>query len=158
MTQGFEALNDQEFGILKDAIAWITLIIANADGKIDERETEWAQKLTKIRSYNNPSFLNAFYEEVGKEFSDTLDGLMKNLPEDKNEATAMLSGKLEQVNAILPCLDNTVAYELYHSYKSFAKHVAKASGGFLGMMSISTEESLLMELPMIEPISIDEEE
>ena len=112
MTKGFEALNEQEFGILKNAIAWITLLIAGADGKIEEDETAWAKKITDIRSYNSPSFLNDFYEAVGKDFSETLDSLMSSLPKDTNESTAMLSKKLEQVNAILPKVDDTIAFEL----------------------------------------------
>lgn len=158
MVDGFQSLDERDFTVLKDAIAWITALIAGADGKIDAKETEWAKKLTHIRSYAPSTELNAFYEEVGKDFGDKLDALIEQLPGSVEESTGILSRKLEQVNDVLPCLHNSLAYELYDSYMTFAKHVAKVSGGFLGMMSISKEEAALMTLPMITPIALDEEE
>jgi hypothetical protein len=158
MVQGFESLTDQQFAILKDAIAQITVLIAGADGEIDPKETEWATKLTHIRSYNTPQDLNGFYEAVGHDFSDKLNSLITNSPKDTGERTAFLTSKLSEVNDVLSCVENNLAAELYKSFLSFAKHVAKASGGFFGMMSVSSEEANLMDLKMIDPIEITEEE
>ncbi len=158
MVQGFESLTDQQFAILKDAIAHITVLIAGADGEIDPKETEWATKLTHIRSYNNPLNLNSYYEAAEQGFNDKLISIIANSPKDTGERTAFLTNKLSEVNDVLSCLENNLAAELYKSFLSFAKHVAKASGGFFGMMSISTEESNLMDLKMIDPIEIAEEE
>lgn len=158
MVQGFESLTEQQFAILKDAIAQITVLIAGADGEIDQKETEWATKLTHIRSYNNPLNLNLFYEAVGQDFSEKLTSLIENAPANVEERTKMLSSKLSEVNEVLSCLENNLAAELYVSFKTFAKHVAKASGGFLGMLSVSKEEANLIHLDMINPIEIDEEE
>lgn len=158
MVHGFESLSEEQFTILKDAIAHITILIAGADGDINHKETEWATKLTHIRSYNFAEPLNAYYEAVGKDFSEKLDKLIENAPKDVKERTDMLSRKLSEVNAVLPLLDNHVGAELYSSFLSFAKHVAKSSGGFFGMMSISKEESALISLSMIDPIEYEEEE
>jgi len=158
MVQGFESLTDQQFATLKDAIAQITVLIAGADGHIDPKETEWATKLTQIRSYNNPLHLNAFYEAVGEDFSEKLDTLIASAPTDVDARTKMISDKLGNVNAVLSALENNLAAELYTSFVSFAKHVAKASGGFLGMMSVSKEEANLMDLKMINPIEVEEDE
>jgi len=158
MVQGFESITDQQFSVLKDAIAQITLLIAGADGDIDPKETSWATKLTQIRSYNNPLSLNGFYDAVGLDFADKLDNLIANTTDNVEERTALLSKKLAEVNDILLTLENQLGAELYDSFKSFAKHVAKASGGFLGMMSISKEEASLIDLKMINPIEFDEQE
>jgi hypothetical protein len=53
---------------------------------------------------------------------------------------------------ILAHLDNNLAHKMYISLKSFAEHVAKASGGFLRFATISGHERKWINLPMIEPI------
>lgn len=159
MVQGFEDLTQEQFDTLKKAISWITLLVAGADGKIDKEETEWAEKLAEIRSYSLPNELTHFYQEVGKDFHQQLETLNDTLPKDNNERTRVLTENIKRVNPILKSWKDDLSEELYKSYKSFAKHVAKSSGGFLGMMSISKEEKELVELPMLEKVVfVDEEE
>lgn len=158
MIEGFEAINKEQFETCKEAIAWITILIAGSDGEIDHTETEWAEKLTKIRSYSSPMDLSDFYKEVGKDYAAVMARLLERMPSDTTERTALLTRKLNQLNDILPRLDNTTGYHLYKSYKSFAHHVAKASGGFLGFFSVSPEEKKLIDLPMINPVELYEEE
>ena len=66
-----------------------------------------------------------------------------------------ISKRLSELNVILNCLSNAVAYELYTSFTSFAKHIAKASGGFLRFGSISNEEKRWINLPMLDPIILE---
>jgi len=159
MISGFEKLSESQFEIVKDSIAWITVLIAGADGKIDEEETEWAKKLTKIRGYSNPNALTPFYDEVGLNFDEKLTSLISNVPTDTQQRTDILSRKLSQLNEILPQLDNALAFSLYESYKTFAKHVAESSGGFLRFFTVNSEEAALINLPMVTPIElVDSEE
>ena len=72
MLPGFGKLSETQFQITKDALTWITVLIAGADGEIEPEETQWATKVAKIRSYHNPNELTPFYEAVGPEFSDKL--------------------------------------------------------------------------------------
>jgi len=155
MIEGFERVNETQFQVLKDAIAWIAALIAGADGEIDKEETEWAEKLTKIRSYANPNVLTPFYKEVGVDFHDSLHAKLDSLPIGKVEREKILYAKLAEVNEVLPLIDNKLAYELYKSYLSFAKHVAKQTGGFLGFLSIDKEEGELISLSMITPIELE---
>jgi len=156
MTEYFKVLSAEEFGQLKDAIALITVYIAGADGDIDEDETKWAEKVTNIRSYNLPEGLRGFYAEVGEEFADKLEHLKSTLVtvEQRNETA---EANLAALNPILAKLSPKLGTELYKSYKSFAKHVAKASGGFLGFFSIGPKEAALLDLEMITPIEYDED-
>lgn len=159
MIQGFGKLSKDQFQNTKDAIAWITVLIAGADGEIDAEETAWAEKVTKIRSYNNPNELTPFYDQVGHEFTDKLQALVAAVPKDVKEREVFLSNKLAQLNDVLPLLEDNLGYQLRKEYISFAKHVAKASGGFLGFLSVSAAESKLVDLDMIKPVSfIGEEE
>ena len=152
MIQGFEMLSEEQFDVTKKAITWITILIAGADGEIEKEETEWAKKIAHIRSYHNPNELTPFYEEVGKDFSSILNNLLDQLPVGTNDRQELLIRQLSKLNNILPILDNNLGHLLLKSYRSFAKHVAKASGGFLGFLSVGKEEDKLIDLPMLNDI------
>lgn len=157
----FESLTDDQFLQLKEALPLITVLVAGADGHIDEQELNWADKLTTIRSYAKPEELNAFYAEVEGTLESRIHHLIENLPKDISSREEIISGRLSSLNKIFQCLDNSIAYQLYTSFTSFARHIAKASGGFLRFGSISGKEKQWIDLPMIEPIILeitDEEE
>lgn len=158
MLDGFENLSESQFETLKKSVAWVTVLIAGADGSIDKGETDWAKKLTEIRGYANPTDLNAFYDAVGVGFENDLNHLIEHAPKDTKERTELISRKLEELNDIFPLIENRLAYELFFSLKSFAKHVAKATGGIFGFFSINKEEAKLIELPMLSPIELASEE
>lgn len=157
MTEHFSVLSADEYNQLRETIAHITIYIAAADGEVDHEETEWAEKVTKIRSYNLPEDLRNYYKDVGVDFHEKLEELMATLPKPTEERMAALEVKLAAVNPILAKLDTKLGAELYRSFKSFAKHVAKASGGFLGFFSIGPKEADLIELEMITEIVHEEE-
>ncbi len=157
MTEQFKVLSDSEFDQLKDAISLITVYIAGADGEIDNDETAWAEKVTNIRSYSLPEGLADFYEEVGVDFHTRLEGHMSSLSELELR-NSTVAAKLTDLNPILAKLPTKLGAGLYSSYVSFAKHVAKASGGFLGFFSIGPKEAALLDLEMLTPIIWEEED
>lgn len=151
MIENFKMLDEAEFDKLKDAISLITVYIAGADGEIDSDELKWAEKITSIRGYNATDGLNKFYEEVGVDFQERVDKYVASLDtlELRNKTVEQ---KLSDLNPILAKLDTRIGALLYKSYISFAKHVAKASGGFLGFFSIGPDEKALLDLKMLTPI------
>ena len=153
MIQEFSGLNQAEQQLLVDAIPLVTILIAGADGNIDTNEIAWAERLTEIRGYAHPGNLNEYYELVGKDFSERLDGMIKNLPTDTAARQVEVSNRLARLNEVLPKLEFNFAHRLYGSLTSFAEHVAKSSGGFLGFSSVSKEEAELINLPMIDPVA-----
>ena len=128
-------------------------MIAGADGQIDKEETDWAVKLTHIRTYSGDNSVKDFYKEVEANFNIKIGDLMKNASKDMAKRQSGLIADISKVNDILAKLDPATAYHVYHSYVTFAKSVAKSSGGILGFGSISTEEARLIGLPMITPIA-----
>ncbi len=154
----FSGLNEVQLAKLKDALGLITILVAGADGTIDEQELNWAEKLTHIRTYVEPAELNAFYEEVEKDFDGSYKDFLKELPDAIADREKEISKRLGELNHVLACLPNSVAYQLYTSFTSFAKHIAKASGGFLRFGSISSEEKQWINLPMINPIILEVED
>jgi len=154
----FATLTEMQNQLLLDAPALITILVAGADGVIDEQELNWAEKLTHIRSYAEPEELNQYYESVEAAFDLTLENYMSTLPNEQAQRERDISKKLAQLNEVLGRLDNPIAYRLYQSLLSFAKHIAKASGGFLRFGSISREEKKWIGLSMIDPVILEIEE
>lgn len=141
---------------LKKAIPLITVLIAGADGNIEKEELTWAKKIAGVREYGPPSKLHGYYQEVGVDYEEVINGLIDTLPEDTAERTNIISERLAELNPILAKLDASLGHAYYKSFVSFAEHVAKATGGFLGFFSVGTEEKTLINLPMLDVIEYDE--
>lgn len=148
----FADLSPNQYKDLKDAIAYITVLVAGADGHIDSQELNWAEKLTNIRSYAKPDLLNEYYDDVHSTFHDDLKQLIDHMPSETSTREELIEEKLKGINTILPLLPNKHAHMLYLSLKSFAEHVAKASGGFMRFATISSHERKWIDLPMIDPV------
>lgn len=157
MIQHFQELTTNEIDKMVNSITLITILIAGADGKIDKEEKDWSQKIAKIRTYSNPDVLHDFYVQVGRNYSSKLNQLIDDLPSDTDYRNQKISKELNELNDIFPKLEIHYAATLYQSLVSFAKHVAKASGGFLGIGSISKHEKKWIDLPMITPVIAPEE-
>ena len=148
----FSNLSSEEIQKLHDAPAQVTVLVAGADGNIDPKEIAAAEKVTQIRSFSYHEVMKSFYETVNADFQETLDQLISELPADLEERQAELSSRLTQLNPILAKLDHHIARLFYETLLSLASHVAKASGGIIGMFTINNEEKKVIELPMITPI------
>lgn len=151
----FRGISETQYDQLKEALSLITILIAGADGEIDEQELNWAEKLTGIRTYAKPEELNAYYLDVEDGFEDRLTSLLSSLPKKLSEREEEINKRLASLNEVFTCLSNPVSFQLYESFTSFAKHIAKASGGFLRFGSISSAEKKWIDLPMIEPIILE---
>jgi len=154
MIPQFENLSSEEVASMLNAVPLITVLIAGADGEIDDEEKAWGSKLTKIRSYAHPDSLQPYYEEIGINYEKRVEELINSLPKDVAQRSEIISGRLAELNDIFPKLEINFAKRLYDSFTSFAEHVAKASGGFLRIGSISADEKQWLDLPMITPIEI----
>lgn len=153
MREEFKGLMPPDYEQLKAAIAEIAILIAGADGTVHDDEKIWAEKVTKIRSYNLPPRLSEFYKEVGQTFKQDLDVWTEKFIDDGEKTNQDVKSKLAKLNNIFAKLENRrIAYELYLSFRSFARHVARSTGGFLGWSSIGPEEDELIGLTMIHPI------
>lgn len=151
-------LSESEKSELLEAIPAITVLVAGADDEIDDEESAWAAKLTKIRSFSNNEELHGFYEQVGDSFETNLDSIIKSAGNSPQERTKHISEKLKLINPILAKLDDKIAYLIYKDLLSFAKHVARASGGFLRFGSISKAEKAVISLDMLDKVEYEEEE
>tara|TARA_Y100000385_G_C13054218_1_gene621207 strand:+ start:414 stop:902 length:489 start_codon:yes stop_codon:yes gene_type:complete len=157
LRERLSVLSNDQIQTIVDSFAYATVLIAGADGEIDSNELKWGSKLSHIRSYNDEYRLNDLFEEVEKSFQEKVSGIMKQVPGTVEDRYEWIKPNLSKLNEVLEQLDNTNAFSIYKSLLSFAKHIAKADGGFLGFGTISSEEHKLISLPMINEIIKEEE-
>jgi hypothetical protein len=145
----FKQLSENEANQLLKAPALITVLISTADGKIEAEETEWATKVVGYRDHVGDEDLFSYYTALEDDFSAKVKALVEEDHIGNQERIASLSRELEQLGPILGKINKHYADKLVVSWKSFAKSVAKSSGGLLGFGSISDQEEMLMDLHMI---------
>lgn len=150
MLPEFKNLNEQEINLLLMTPALITALIAGAEGKIDQKETDWGAKIAHFRAADS-TILQKYYQEVDKNFSQTLSELISAMPENTEQRNSKINNELEKLNDVFKKLDKAFAKEFYKSMLSLSKQVARASGGIWGYGSISPEEQKLLDLEAISP-------
>lgn len=150
MNQLLEQLSSQERALLLQAPALVTVMVAGSDGKYNEDEIDKGLEITFWKKQHARPDLQEFYKDVKPGFKQDVQQLMRNLPRDTNERYRSISERLQQLNPILRKLDQPLAEQLYASLRELARHVAEASGGVLGYLSIGYNESKVITLPMID--------
>ncbi|MBL7128372.1 MAG: hypothetical protein ISS16_05230 [Ignavibacteria bacterium] len=134
---------------MKETPALIAILVAGADGVIDEKEMYWAEKVKIFRSSKEDSMLKEYYSEAVRGFRKTMEELIEELPINLSERNYEITKRLKGLNKILPKLNRKLSIEFYKSLLSYAEQVAKASGGIMGFASISPEERKWLSLDMI---------
>ncbi len=155
MDQNLSSLSPASITQLKDAHAYITILIAGADGNIDKNELAWAEKIVQIRTYTGAEGFEDFHNQVNAELPAKITALMASLPKDPKSRSEVISNVLSELNPILASLDPSDAFYLYKGYTALASRIAKASGGILAFFSIGPEEKKWVGLPMIKAIEYD---
>jgi len=150
----FEKLDERERGQLSALPIYIALLIAGADGTVDNSEIKQAISFSRLTTSTADHAINAFYNDVYQDFEDKLKVVAANMPQCKVEREKLLIDQIRDVNVILKKIEKPRAFALYESFRRLAKKIAIASGGIFGLGSISKEESELLELNMLENPSV----
>jgi len=148
MKSALSQLNNEEKEELFLIPVWVSILIAGADNQFSKKEIRQAVRLTKQKKQEG-SFLGSYYKEVAAKFEVNLKGYISLMPKNLEKRTEFLIGKIARVNELFRKLDNNDAQQLYLSFRDFAYHIAHASGGFFGLLSISFAESKYIDLKMI---------
>ncbi len=159
MHNPFRSITDDEYQIILDSIPLIAILIGASDGNFDKHEKEWAKKIVHIRSFAHDIDLKPIYKDLDPVFEEKLNLAYDELPKNLEERNKIIIKKLMRLNGIFPKLKLKIAAGIYEGFLDFAEQVAKASGGFMRMLAVSSEESEWIGLPMLDPIFyVDEEE
>jgi hypothetical protein len=121
-----DVLSAEERQTLLKAPAYISLLAANADGKMDEEEKKAALEISHIKSFSSPPFLKPFYQEVEKNFLSDLRELNETLPTDKSEREKQIRATLDKIKSIAQKLDKDFAVVLLKSFNSYVSHITRA--------------------------------
>jgi len=149
MIQEFKELTEEEVDLMLRVPALICTLVAGADSNIDNSEIREAVAISKLKQTRARKALIEYYREVGKNFEAQFIQCNDNYPKKADERNLLITEELEKVNPILKKLDRSFAIKFYNSIKDLAQKIAEASGGVLGFMSVSYEESKLIKLDMI---------
>lgn len=148
MIKEFEKLREDEIDVLMKAPVYVALLIAGADGKIDKLERKEAVDIASNRQSRSREQLNEYYKAL--DFHATFKKMIGELPSGVDERTTVIIRELRKLNFILRKVDRPWSIKLYASLKDLAKKIAEASGGLMSYLTISYEESRLIELKMIQ--------
>ncbi|MFT6881769.1 MAG: hypothetical protein ACI83W_000737 [Marinoscillum sp.] len=154
MIKEFENLREDEIEVLVSAPVYVSILIAGADGDIDKSERKEAVDVARSKQSRAREQLVEYYTLVGKDFEEKFNRLIDELPADAEERNKAITTELRKLNFIFPKINKSYTISLYASLKELAKKIAEASGGVLGYLSISYEESKLVELQMIKDPSL----
>ena len=153
MLKEFQNLTPAEQQLLYDAIPLIVVLVAGADDDIDQVEVAEAQRLADIRSFNNHGHLNAYYEHIDDGLTGRIKQMIAELPNDLESRQNAIFARLSLVNAALAKMEVPFGYLYYQTFRTFAKHIAEAHGGFLRYFTIGPAEAEVVELPMLAPVA-----
>ncbi len=152
MLREFNTLTPQEQQLMFDVIPLITILVGAADNHLDEVELTEAQRLADIRSYNNRGRLNGYYETIDEGLSQRIRDLYNGMQNGQEQRDKYIVGELSKLNTILPKLRQPYDYLYYHNFRTFARHIAEAHGGFLRFITIGPQEAKVVDLPMVHAI------
>jgi hypothetical protein len=149
MIQEFEQLDHEESELMYALPIYVSILIAGADGTIDGSEIKKAVSLSGLKTLKARKELLEYYKTVNQDYEDKFKMTIANLPRGAKEREKLLIENISKVNDIFPKIEKAFSIKLYASIKDIAKHIAEASGGVFGYMSVGYEESKLLELKMI---------
>jgi len=149
MIPEFKSLSSDEIELMHKSPMLVCILIAGADGRIDQSEIRKAISLATSSQDAGKSRLIEFYNEVGSDFEDKLKIVIQSFPLKEKERAPRIIAELTQLNNVLGKLDRDFAVEFYNSLTEIALEIAKSSGGVLGMKSVGQEEARYLSLDMI---------
>ena len=123
----YATLNPKEKEKLLQFPVYISLLAANADGELDDREKQKANDIAQIKNYDSKEpILIRYYEEVAAVFEHNLNHLDSILPKDKDEREAAIRQQFAELEGIVNKLGTQYNNALHRSLQSFKEHVSKA--------------------------------
>ena len=149
MITEFNNLNDHEIELVLKAPILVCILIAGADGTIDQKEIKEAIAIAR-KNFGKKGVLSGYFRELSEDFEDKLKITIQGYPYESTQRTPMVIEELSELNRIWPKVDKAFASGLYDSLRDIATKIASSSGGLLGIKSVGSEEARYISLPMIQ--------
>jgi len=127
----YKDLSENERNMLLEFPAYVSLLAANADGHMSDKEKQKAGSYTHMKTYSCDPLLTPFYKDADKVFMENIDKLDALLPKTKKEREEAIKASLEELEPLLNKLGKDYAWTMHQSMKSYAQHVSKVHGNVL---------------------------
>jgi Icc-related predicted phosphoesterase len=150
MIKHFNDLAPKEQEILLDAPLWVAIWVGISDNHFDKKEQAKALETLGVKSFSESPDVAILYQQI-QHPGDRLTTLLDTLPASPDAIKEAVKNQLLEVKAVLGKCDPPFAMELFKSFRSVGVHVANASGGMLGIGSMSEEERTAMQLEFLKP-------
>ncbi len=121
----FKNLTESENKALLKFPAYISLLAADSDGKMDEAEKKEAIKFSHIKTYAADALLVAFYKEADAVFENNIRQLDNDLPKEKKSRESAIKFELLNLEKLVLKLGKEDSAALHHSMKTFKDHVSQ---------------------------------
>ena len=122
----FKKLSIQENEALLKFPAYISLLAANNNYKLDKTEQKSAIKFAHIKTFSCDPLLTDFYREADKVFENNIMQLDRDLPKEYDKREAAIKKELLNLEMIVLKLGKEFTSTMHRSMKSFKEHVSKA--------------------------------
>ena len=122
----FKNLSIKEKNALLKFPAYISLLAANNDGRLDKKEKKSAVKFSHIKTFSCDPLLTDFYADADKNFEKNIEQIEKEMPAERDEREEAVRSKLAELEKIVEKLGKEYVSIMHHSMKSFKDHVSKA--------------------------------
>ena len=149
MDKHINHLSAKEQHLMIHAPLYVSVLIAEADGDIKNKEKARIVELVHIKSFSEHHGLNELYKELDHDVAEELRTLIASLPDDRYEREVALVDLISGLNHILPKCKYSFASHYYKSLREFAHYIATFEGGFWGIGAITKAEAKFVKLPMI---------
>jgi hypothetical protein len=106
--------------------AYISMLAANCNDKLDEAERKTAIKFAHTKTFSCDPLLIQFYREADKNFEKTIVQINKELPTEKVSREAAIKKKLLTLEKLVTKLGKEYSSIMRQSMKTFKEHVSKA--------------------------------
>lgn len=122
----FKKLSTLDYEALLKFPAYISMLAANSDDKLDETEKKVAIKFAHTKTFSCDPLLSEYYQEADKVFESNITLLDNELPKDVKSRDAAIKNELLNLDKIVLKLGKKYAKVMHKSMKSFKEHVSKA--------------------------------
>ncbi len=122
----FKELSLQEIKALLKFPAYISILAAFNDKKLEEGEKKAAIKFAQAQTYICDPLLTEFYIEVNKVFENNIKQLENDLPKEMARREAAIIKELKKLEKIALKLGIEFASALNRNMNTFTEHVSKA--------------------------------
>ena len=122
----FKTLSNDEQQFLLKAPAYISLLAANLDGEMDEKEKKEAIELTHIKTFSTEPILRDYFKTVEVNFRKDILQLDNSLSKDPSEREKEIKMELSRLELIFQKLEEPFRSALHKSLQDYTDHVSKA--------------------------------